>query len=141
MGDDAPMWTARRTAPTVPTNPITKPNLDKEIPGKLLHMVKDLTFDGKNDSNPIVHLENFVFEFFLLRSPEKQKLGYDPWNRVRSPLGKDSAQSSFPDSSHHPKLISYEPKSDPFDKMMGRQCWGFGSDKTNNAADKKQPEQ
>ncbi|KAJ9539358.1 hypothetical protein OSB04_032091 [Centaurea solstitialis] len=28
--------------------------------GKLLHMIKDLTFDGKNDSNPIVHMENFV---------------------------------------------------------------------------------
>ncbi|KAJ9557349.1 hypothetical protein OSB04_011963 [Centaurea solstitialis] len=60
MGDEAPMWTARRAAPTVPTNPITKPNLNKEIPGKLLHMIKDLTFDGKNDSNPIVHMENFV---------------------------------------------------------------------------------
>ncbi|KAJ9553606.1 hypothetical protein OSB04_017651 [Centaurea solstitialis] len=60
MGDEAPMWTARRAAPTVPTNPITKPNQNKEIPGKLLHMIKDLTFDGKNDSNPIVHMENFV---------------------------------------------------------------------------------
>ncbi|KAJ9551351.1 hypothetical protein OSB04_015396 [Centaurea solstitialis] len=60
MGEEAPMWTARRAAPTVPTNPITKPNLNKEIPGKLLHMIKDLTFDGKNDSNPIVHMENFV---------------------------------------------------------------------------------
>ncbi|KAJ9536060.1 hypothetical protein OSB04_un000776 [Centaurea solstitialis] len=60
MGDEAPMWTARRAAPTVPTNPIMKPNLNKEIPGKLLHMIKDLTFDGKNDSNPIVHMENFV---------------------------------------------------------------------------------
>ncbi|KAJ9566738.1 hypothetical protein OSB04_002704 [Centaurea solstitialis] len=60
MGDKAPMWTTRRAAPTVPTNPITKPNLNKEIPGKLLHMIKDLTFDGKNDSNPIVHMENFV---------------------------------------------------------------------------------
>ncbi|KAJ9566212.1 hypothetical protein OSB04_002178 [Centaurea solstitialis] len=60
MGDEAPMWTARRAAPTVPTNPITKPNLNKEISGKLLHMIKDLTFNGKNDSNPIVHMENFV---------------------------------------------------------------------------------
>ena len=60
MGEEAPMWTARRAAPTVPTNPITKPNLDKEIPGKLLHMIKDLTFDGKNESNPIGHMENFV---------------------------------------------------------------------------------
>ncbi|KAJ9552789.1 hypothetical protein OSB04_016834 [Centaurea solstitialis] len=60
MGDEAPMWTARRAAPTVPTNPITKPNLNKEIPWKLLHIIKDLTFDGKNDSNPIVHMENFV---------------------------------------------------------------------------------
>ncbi|KAJ9544928.1 hypothetical protein OSB04_024635 [Centaurea solstitialis] len=60
MGEEAPMWTARRAAPTVPTNPITKPTLNKEIPGKLLHMIKDLTFDGKNDSNPIVHMENFV---------------------------------------------------------------------------------
>ncbi|KAJ9565025.1 hypothetical protein OSB04_000991 [Centaurea solstitialis] len=60
MGEEAPMWTARSVAPTVPTNPITKPNLNKEIPGKLLHMIKDLTFDGKNDSNPIVHMENFV---------------------------------------------------------------------------------
>ncbi|KAJ9546902.1 hypothetical protein OSB04_019445 [Centaurea solstitialis] len=70
MGDDAPMWTARRTAPTVPTNPITKPNLDKEIPGKLLHMIKDLTFDGKNDSNPIVHLENFVDICDLFKTEE-----------------------------------------------------------------------
>ncbi|KAJ9557932.1 hypothetical protein OSB04_012546 [Centaurea solstitialis] len=60
MGDEAPMWTARRAAPTLLTNPITKPDLNKEIPGKLLHMIKDLTFDGKNDSNPIVHMENFV---------------------------------------------------------------------------------
>ncbi|KAJ9538828.1 hypothetical protein OSB04_031561 [Centaurea solstitialis] len=72
MGDDAPMWTARRTAPTVPTNPITKPNLDKEIPGKLLHMIKDLTFDGKNDSNPIVHLENFVDICDLFKTEENR---------------------------------------------------------------------
>ncbi|KAJ9557030.1 hypothetical protein OSB04_011644 [Centaurea solstitialis] len=72
MGDDAPMWSARRTSPTVPTNPITKPNLDKEIPGKLLHMIKDLTFDGKNDSNPIVHLENFVDICDLFKTEENR---------------------------------------------------------------------
>ncbi|KAJ9541208.1 hypothetical protein OSB04_027714 [Centaurea solstitialis] len=72
MGDDAPMWTARRTAPTVPTNPITKPNLDKEIPGKLLHMIKYLTFDGKNDSNPIVHLENFMDICDLFKTEESR---------------------------------------------------------------------
>ena len=33
MGDEAPMWNTRRAAPTVPTQPITKPNLDKEIKG------------------------------------------------------------------------------------------------------------
>ncbi|HZS43107.1 MAG TPA: retrotransposon gag family protein, partial [Candidatus Paceibacterota bacterium] len=70
MGEEAPMWTARRAAPTVPTNPITKPNLDKEIPGKLLHMIKDLTFDGKNDSNPIVHMENFVDICDLFKTEE-----------------------------------------------------------------------
>ncbi|KAJ9535731.1 hypothetical protein OSB04_un001117 [Centaurea solstitialis] len=70
MGEEAPMWTARRAAPTVPTNPITKPNLNKEIPGKLLHMIKDLTFDGKNDSNPIVHLENFVDICDLFKTEE-----------------------------------------------------------------------
>ncbi|KAJ9552529.1 hypothetical protein OSB04_016574 [Centaurea solstitialis] len=70
MGDDAPMWTARRTAPTVPTNPITKPDLNKEILGKLLHMIKDLTFDGKNDSNPIVHMENFVDICDLFKTEE-----------------------------------------------------------------------
>ncbi|KAJ9545671.1 hypothetical protein OSB04_025378, partial [Centaurea solstitialis] len=70
MGEEAPMWTARRGAPTVPTNPITKPNLNKEIPGKLLHMIKDLTFDGKNDSNPIVHLENFVDICDLFKTDE-----------------------------------------------------------------------
>ncbi|KAJ9542481.1 hypothetical protein OSB04_028987 [Centaurea solstitialis] len=68
MGDDAPMW----TAPTVPTNPITKPNLDKEIPGKLLHMIKDLTVDEKNDSNPIVHLENFVDICDLFKTEENR---------------------------------------------------------------------
>ncbi|KAJ9558444.1 hypothetical protein OSB04_013058 [Centaurea solstitialis] len=70
MGDEAPMWTARRAAPTVPTNPITKPDLNKEIPGKLLHMIKDLTFDGKNDSNPIVHMENFVDICDLFKTEE-----------------------------------------------------------------------
>ncbi|KAJ9543928.1 hypothetical protein OSB04_023635 [Centaurea solstitialis] len=60
MGDEAPMWTARRAAPTVPTNPITKPNLNKEISGKLLHMIKDLTFDGKNDSNPIADWDDAI---------------------------------------------------------------------------------
>ncbi|KAJ9547041.1 hypothetical protein OSB04_019584 [Centaurea solstitialis] len=70
MGEEAPMWTARRAAPIVPTNPITKPNLNKEIPGKLLHMIKDLTFDGKNDSNPIVHLENFVDICDLFKTEE-----------------------------------------------------------------------
>ncbi|KAJ9535556.1 hypothetical protein OSB04_un001308 [Centaurea solstitialis] len=70
MGDEAPMWTARRAAPTVPTNPITKPNLNKEIPGKLLHMIKDLTFDGKSDSNPIVHMENFVDICDLFKTEE-----------------------------------------------------------------------
>ncbi|KAJ9557895.1 hypothetical protein OSB04_012509 [Centaurea solstitialis] len=72
MGDEAPMWTARRAAPTVPTNPITKPGLNKEIPGKLLHMIKDLTFDGKNDSNPIVHMENFVDICDLFKTEEGQ---------------------------------------------------------------------
>ncbi|KAJ9546347.1 hypothetical protein OSB04_018890 [Centaurea solstitialis] len=70
MGDEAPMWTARRAAPTVPTNPITKPNLNKEIPGKLLHMIKDLTYDGKSDSNPIVHMENFVDICDLFKTEE-----------------------------------------------------------------------
>ncbi|KAJ9544329.1 hypothetical protein OSB04_024036 [Centaurea solstitialis] len=70
MGDEAPMWTARRAAPSVPTNPITKPNLNKEIPGKLLHMIKDLTYDGKSDSNPIVHMENFVDICDLFKTEE-----------------------------------------------------------------------
>ncbi|KAJ9553336.1 hypothetical protein OSB04_017381 [Centaurea solstitialis] len=70
MGDDASMWTARRTAPTVPTNPITKPNLEKEIPGKLPHLIKDLTFNGKNDSNPIVHMESFVDICDLFKTEE-----------------------------------------------------------------------
>ncbi|KAJ9552466.1 hypothetical protein OSB04_016511 [Centaurea solstitialis] len=70
MGDEAPMWTARRAAPTVSTNPITKPDLNKEIPGKLLHMIKDLTFDEKNDSNPIVHMENFVDICDLFKTEE-----------------------------------------------------------------------
>ncbi|KAJ9556835.1 hypothetical protein OSB04_011449 [Centaurea solstitialis] len=70
MEDEAPMWTTRRAAPTVPTNPITKPGLNKEIPGKLFHMIKDLTFDGKNDSNPIVHMENFVDICDLFKTEE-----------------------------------------------------------------------
>ncbi|KAJ9545123.1 hypothetical protein OSB04_024830 [Centaurea solstitialis] len=70
MGDEAPMWTTRRAAPTVPTNPITKPGVNKEILGKLLHMIKDLTFDGKNDSNPIVHMENFVDICDLFKTKE-----------------------------------------------------------------------
>ncbi|KAJ9544513.1 hypothetical protein OSB04_024220 [Centaurea solstitialis] len=72
MGDEAPMWTARRAAPTVPTNPITKPNLNKEIPGKLLRMIKDLTYDGKSDSNPIVHMENFVDICDLFKTEESR---------------------------------------------------------------------
>ncbi|KAJ9542365.1 hypothetical protein OSB04_028871 [Centaurea solstitialis] len=31
MGEEAPMWNTRRTSPTVPTQPITKPNLETEI--------------------------------------------------------------------------------------------------------------
>ncbi|KAJ9547388.1 hypothetical protein OSB04_019931 [Centaurea solstitialis] len=54
----------------LPTNPITKPDLNKEIPGKLLHMIKDLTFDGKNDSNPILHMENFVDICDLFKTKE-----------------------------------------------------------------------
>ncbi|KAJ9557535.1 hypothetical protein OSB04_012149 [Centaurea solstitialis] len=60
MGDKQPMWTARRTAPAVATRPITKPNMDKEIKGQFLHMIKGLTFDGRSDSNPIVHVESFI---------------------------------------------------------------------------------
>ncbi|KAJ9552882.1 hypothetical protein OSB04_016927 [Centaurea solstitialis] len=59
LGDKAPMWNTRRTAPTVPTQPITKPNLETEIKGQFLHMIKELTFDGKGDSNPITHIESF----------------------------------------------------------------------------------
>ncbi|KAJ9546639.1 hypothetical protein OSB04_019182 [Centaurea solstitialis] len=59
MGDEAPMWNTRRTAPTVPTRPITKPNLETEIKGQFLHMIKELTFDGKGDSNPITHIDSF----------------------------------------------------------------------------------
>ncbi|KAJ9544826.1 hypothetical protein OSB04_024533 [Centaurea solstitialis] len=80
MGDKAPMWTAGRAAPTVPTNPITKPGLNKEIPGKLVHIIKDLTFDGKNDSNPIVHMENFVDICDLFKTEE----GRDDAIRLRS---------------------------------------------------------
>ncbi|KAJ9547373.1 hypothetical protein OSB04_019916 [Centaurea solstitialis] len=60
MGDEQPMWTAWRTAPAVATRPITKPNLEKEIKGQFLHMIKELTFDGTSDSNPIVHVESFI---------------------------------------------------------------------------------
>ncbi|KAJ9554158.1 LOW QUALITY PROTEIN: hypothetical protein OSB04_018203 [Centaurea solstitialis] len=60
MGDEQPMWTARRTAPAVATQPITKPILKNEIKGQFLHMIKELAFDGKSDSNPIVHVENFI---------------------------------------------------------------------------------
>ncbi|KAJ9541917.1 hypothetical protein OSB04_028423 [Centaurea solstitialis] len=59
MGEEAPMWNTQRTGPTVPTQPITKPNLETEIKGQFLHMVKELTFDGKSDSNPIVHIASF----------------------------------------------------------------------------------
>ncbi|KAJ9557882.1 hypothetical protein OSB04_012496 [Centaurea solstitialis] len=44
----------------VATRPVTKPNLDKEIKGQFLHMINELTFDGKSDSNPIVHVESFI---------------------------------------------------------------------------------
>ncbi|KAJ9542012.1 hypothetical protein OSB04_028518 [Centaurea solstitialis] len=37
---------------------------------QLLHMIKDLTFDGKNDSNPIVHMENFVDICDLFKTEE-----------------------------------------------------------------------
>ncbi|KAJ9553408.1 hypothetical protein OSB04_017453 [Centaurea solstitialis] len=60
MGGEQPMWTARRTAPAVATRPITKPNLFKEIKGQFIHMIKELTFDGRSDSNPIVHVESFI---------------------------------------------------------------------------------
>ncbi|KAJ9561243.1 hypothetical protein OSB04_006403 [Centaurea solstitialis] len=102
MGDEAPMWNTRRTAPTIPTQPIMKPDLDKEIKGQFLHMIKELTFDGKNDSNPIVHVENFVdicdlfktennqndairlrlFPFTLLRSLEPSSIAI--WEDLRS---------------------------------------------------------
>ncbi|KAJ9566840.1 hypothetical protein OSB04_002806 [Centaurea solstitialis] len=139
MGDEAPMWTSRRAAPTVPTNPITKPDLNKEILGKLLHMNKDLTFDGKNtiailsyiwrtswiyvicSKRRKAEMMRFAFESFLLHLPEKLELGYDHWSQVQSPLGKDFVQSSFPDFFHHPKLTSYEPRFDPFNKTIGRQ--------------------
>ncbi|KAJ9563017.1 hypothetical protein OSB04_008177 [Centaurea solstitialis] len=59
MREEASMWNTRRTAPTVSTQPITKPNLETEIKGQFLHMVKELTYDGKSDINPIVHIESF----------------------------------------------------------------------------------
>ncbi|KAJ9538784.1 hypothetical protein OSB04_031517 [Centaurea solstitialis] len=59
MEDEAPMWNTRRTAPTVPTRPITKPNLETEIKGQFLNMIKELTFDGRGDSNPITRIESF----------------------------------------------------------------------------------
>ncbi|KAJ9542943.1 LOW QUALITY PROTEIN: hypothetical protein OSB04_029449 [Centaurea solstitialis] len=37
----------------------TKPNLETEIKGQFLHRIKELTFDGKSNSNPIVHIESF----------------------------------------------------------------------------------
>ncbi|KAJ9544576.1 hypothetical protein OSB04_024283 [Centaurea solstitialis] len=60
MGDEQPTWTARRTAPTVAARPITKTDLEKVIKGQFLHMIKELTFDRKSHSNPIVHVESFV---------------------------------------------------------------------------------
>ncbi|KAJ9542220.1 hypothetical protein OSB04_028726 [Centaurea solstitialis] len=60
MGENQPIWTARRTAPAVAANPIMKPDLEKEIKSQFLHMIKELTFDGKSDSNPIVHVESFI---------------------------------------------------------------------------------
>ncbi|KAJ9556458.1 hypothetical protein OSB04_011072 [Centaurea solstitialis] len=89
MGNEAPMWTARRAAPTVPTNPITKPDLNKEIPGKLLLMIKDLTFDGKNDSNPIVHMENFVDICDLFKTEE----GRDDAIRLRQDDGETISEA------------------------------------------------
>ncbi|KAJ9547297.1 hypothetical protein OSB04_019840 [Centaurea solstitialis] len=100
MGDEAPMWTARRAAPTVPTNPITKPNLNKEIPGKLLHMIKDLTYDEKSDSNPIIHMENFVDICDLFKTKE----GRDDAIRLRVfPLTLTGEARAW--------LISLEPSS------------------------------
>ncbi|KAJ9544752.1 hypothetical protein OSB04_024459 [Centaurea solstitialis] len=72
MGDEAPMWNTRRTAPTVPTRPITKPNLKTEIKGQFLHMIKELTFDGKSDSNPIMHIESFEEICDLFKTEENQ---------------------------------------------------------------------
>ncbi|KAJ9538900.1 hypothetical protein OSB04_031633 [Centaurea solstitialis] len=114
MGDEAPMWTARRTAPTVPTNPITKPDLNKEISRKPLHMIKDLTFDGKNDSNPIVHMENFVDRCDLFKTEE----GQDDAICLRVfPLTLTEEARAWLRSLEP----SYEPRSDPFNKMKGRQ--------------------
>ncbi|KAJ9547272.1 hypothetical protein OSB04_019815 [Centaurea solstitialis] len=117
MGDEAPMWNTRRTAPTVPTRPITKPNLETEIKGQFLHMIKELTFDGKGDSNPIRHIESFkeyvtcskpkqtktqsVFGYFHLRLRGTLKLGFVRWSLVRLLLGMTYDISFCPDSFRH----------------------------------------
>ncbi|KAJ9566571.1 hypothetical protein OSB04_002537 [Centaurea solstitialis] len=78
-------------------------------PGKLLHMIKDLTFDGKNDSNPIVHLENFVDICDLFKTEENR----DDTIRLRVfPLTLAEKQNLVTIFG-----TDYEPKSDPSDKM------------------------
>ncbi|KAJ9552626.1 hypothetical protein OSB04_016671 [Centaurea solstitialis] len=128
MGDEAPMWTARRVAPTVPTNPITKPGLNKEIPGKLLHMIKDLTFDGKNDSNPIVHMENVKPMLMMTGEPSKKK-----WTDIYTKKYVETESESEPDyatdydsegftvSFEHLRLKVPEASSDDDEEEDGKQ--------------------
>ncbi|KAJ9566530.1 hypothetical protein OSB04_002496 [Centaurea solstitialis] len=69
-GDEQPMWTAWRAAPAIAPRPITKPSFDQDIKGQFLHMISELTFDGKSDSNSIVHVESFIDICDLFKSGE-----------------------------------------------------------------------
>ncbi|KAJ9539172.1 hypothetical protein OSB04_031905 [Centaurea solstitialis] len=116
MGEETPMWNTRRPARTVPTQPITKPNLETEIKGQFLHMIKELTlmekaiailsFTSRASRKSVicskVKTTGMPFAYGCSHSHlwEKLKLGFVLWSRVRLPLGRTYDLSSYPDSSH-----------------------------------------
>ena len=63
MEDDQPMWSIRQKAPETPVSAIIKHAIQGEnfeIKGQILHMIRDLQFDGKLVNDPNLHVEIFL---------------------------------------------------------------------------------
>ncbi|KAJ9546485.1 LOW QUALITY PROTEIN: hypothetical protein OSB04_019028 [Centaurea solstitialis] len=123
-GHDQPMWTTRRAAPTATARPITKPNLegDIEIKGQFLHMIRELNFDGKAESDPNLHIESFLTFVIFLGTKQSRMMqyrhdhGYGPlepssiatWNELRNKF----ISRFFPPSKLRPEIRTFKQREE-----------------------------